>query len=49
VDAGVERAMARLDSALAVATAGDVTPLEAAERDALERVAVAQSEAATAR
>ncbi|MGI8805898.1 MAG: Glu/Leu/Phe/Val dehydrogenase dimerization domain-containing protein [Thermoleophilaceae bacterium] len=49
VDAGVERAMARLDRALAVAAAADVTPLEAAERDALERVTAAQSEAATAR
>lgn len=38
VDAGLERAMERLDAALAAARDGSVTPAAAAERQALERV-----------
>lgn len=48
VDRGVERAMERLDQALAAAAHGDVTPLEAAERQALERVEEARLRSARA-
>jgi glutamate dehydrogenase/leucine dehydrogenase len=43
VEEGIRRAMTRLDRALA---ATDITPAEAAERDALARVAAAQAESA---
>lgn len=42
VQEGIERAMERLDEALTAAAEGDVTPLEAAERQALERVEAAR-------
>lgn len=43
VQTGVERAMDRLDQALLIARSGEVTPLEAAERQALERVDAARA------
>lgn len=42
VESGIERAMLRLDRALATAAAEDATPLEVAERQALERVEAAR-------
>ncbi|MEX2193985.1 MAG: Glu/Leu/Phe/Val dehydrogenase dimerization domain-containing protein [Thermoleophilaceae bacterium] len=41
VEAGMQRAMLRLDRAIAAAAAEDATPLEVAERQALERVEAA--------
>jgi valine dehydrogenase (NAD+) len=46
VEEGIERAMARLDQAIAAAASGDVTPLEAAERQALQRVEAARASSA---
>jgi valine dehydrogenase (NAD+) len=43
VERGIERAMRRLDQALATAGSGDCTPIEAAEREALERVQLASA------
>lgn len=48
VDDGIELAMSRLDQAIAAAEDGAVTPLEAAERQALERVDAARGESARA-
>jgi glutamate dehydrogenase/leucine dehydrogenase len=45
VEEGVERAMERLDEALAAAVDGDRTPLEAAERQARSRIARARAAA----
>jgi valine dehydrogenase (NAD+) len=42
VEAGIEHAMSRLDQALAFADGDGLTPLEAAERQALERVEAAR-------
>jgi len=47
--ARIDRAMERLDDAIATAAAEGLTPLEVAERQALERVEAAQSEAAAQR
>jgi glutamate dehydrogenase/leucine dehydrogenase len=47
VEAGIEHAMGRLDQALAFADGDGLTPLEAAERQALERVEAARLAAAT--
>ena len=48
VHEGIERAMERLDQALAAAEDGGVTPLEAAERQALDRVDAARARGARA-
>ena len=48
VDAGLERAMARLDEAFAAARDGSVTPAAAAEAQALARVERAAPDAAAA-
>ena len=49
VEEGIATAMARLDQALAAARNSRITPLEAAERQALERVELARSAAAPER